>query len=461
MGTMVFMVVTAIAEIGAFLPVHGGSMSYYGYRYVSRSLGFALGYLYWYSLGILVPNEITAAALVIDYWSPNVHVAVWITIFLVVIVLLNVMPVGVYGESEFYFAGIKVIALLGLLILAVVLFFGGGPGPRLGFHYWKVPRAANTYIVEGHAGRFVALLQTIVLSAFAFIFAPELIIMTCGEVQSPRQNIPRASRRYFWRLIFFYVFGALAIGILCPSDLDDLTNGGYGAGRSPFVLGIRLAGIEVLPSIINAVILTSAWSSGNSFLYMSSRALYSLAISGSAPSIFKTCNRYGLPYVAVCTSALFSGLAYLSVGSSSSVVFNWLVSFTNTSGFISWTCCCIIYFRFLKATTVQGVERPYKSIMQPWGACVGIVGFVFLLLINGFQVFFPQKWTVAGFFTSYIGIPAFLILYFGHRIAYRNDPWMWAPHDVDLVTGLEETLAAEKPIRKRTGIMRVLCVLWE
>ena len=461
-GFLVFLAVTAVAEIGAYLPVHGGTMSYYGFRYVSRSLGFALGYLYWYSLGILVPNEVTAAALVINYWPNDVHVGVWITIFLVVIVILNVMPVKFYGETEFWFAGIKIITLIGLLILSFILFWGGGPDrQRLGFHYWKTPGAANTYLVEGHAGRFVALLQTIVLSAFAFLFAPELIVTTAGEVESPRKNIPRAARRFFYRLVIFYVFGALAIGVICPSDNSALTSGGYGAGSSPFVQGIRVAGIEALPSIINAVILTSAWSSGNSYLYMSSRSLYSLAVAGNAPRIFKRCNRYGLPYMAVIASSLFSALAYLSVANNSAVVFNWLVSLTNTSGFISWTCCCIIHFRFRRATDVQGVERPYESKLQPWGARVAIFGFGFLILINGFSNFVADKWTIAGFFTSYIGIPAFLVLYFGHRLVFRKDPWTWAPENIDLHTGLEETLAAEKPLKKHTGVMRYVCCLWE
>jgi amino acid transporter len=192
---------------------------------------------------------------------------------------------------------------------------------------------------------------------------------------------------------------------------------------------------------------------------MSSRSLYSLAVSGNAPSIFKSCNRYGLPYVALAASSCFTALAYLSVGSSSGVVFNWFVNFTNTSGFISWTCCCIIYFRFRKATDTQGVDRPYKSHLQPWGAYIGIVGFVFLILINGFTVFFPSKFTVSGLFTAYIGVPAFLILYFGHRIVYRRDPWAWKPEDVDLHTGMDEVAAAERPPKVRRGWKKIMILV--
>ncbi|KAL2014221.1 hypothetical protein VTN00DRAFT_1746 [Thermoascus crustaceus] len=450
---LVFFIVTAISEVAAYLPAHGGSMSYYGYRYVSSSLGFATGYLYWYSLGILVPYEITAASLVIQYWDPEGHIsiAVWITVMLVVIVGLNFLPVKFYGESEFWFAGLKVILLIGLLMLSFILFWGGGPNrQRLGFHYWKSPYpAGKASLVDGDAGRSVALLRCVILSAFAFMFAPELIVIGGGEMESPRRNIPRASRRFFYRLVFFYILGTLAITVICPSDNKALTNGGAGAGSSPFVIGIKNAGIPVLDHIVNAVILTSAWSSGNSFLYMSSRSLYSLAVSNNAPSIFKACNRWGLPYMAVGVSSLFSGLAYLSLGTSSSIVFNWFVNLTNTAGFISWTCCAIIYFRFRKATKVQGVEQPYRSHLQPWGAYIAMTGSMFLVLANGFTVFFPSEWSVSNFFTAYIGIPAFVVLYVVHRIVFRHEPWMWPPETVDLQTGLEEVLAAEKPERVR------------
>ncbi|EEA25743.1 hypothetical protein TMatcc_006025 [Talaromyces marneffei ATCC 18224] len=461
-SVLVYSLVTAIAEIGAYMPVHGGTMSYHGFRYVSRSLGFAMGYLYWYSIGILVPYEITAASLVITYWNPDVNVAVWITIMMVVIVALNFLPVRFYGESEFWFASIKILTLMGLLMLSFILFWGGGPNrERLGFHYWKDPGSFNAYIIDGGAGRFVGFLRCVVSSAIAFIFAPELIIISGGEMESPRRNVPRAARRYIYRLVFFYLFAVLAIGVICPSNDSRLTNGGAGAGSSPFVVGIKNAGIPVLDSIVNAAVLTSAWSSGNAFLYMSSRSLYGLAMSGNAPNVMKTCNRWGVPWVAVACSSLFSLLAYLSVGTSSSVVFNWFVNFTNTSGFISWICCCIVYFRFRKAAECQSVERPYQSRIQPYGAYIAIVGCVFLTLINGFTVFFPSNWSVSNFFTAYIGIPAFLVLYFGHRAVFWKDPWAWRPEQVDLHTGLDEIVAAERPSRVRDTWWKKLMVVIE
>ncbi|KAF2710369.1 hypothetical protein K504DRAFT_430834 [Pleomassaria siparia CBS 279.74] len=465
MSFLIFCVVSGIVEVAAYLPTSGSSMNLFGFRYVSRSMGFALGWLYFYSLGILVPYEITAAGLVIDYWSAPVNIAVWISIMIVVIVGLNILPVKFYGETEFWFAGTKVIMMVGLIMVSFILFWGGGPShDRLGFRYWKDPGPVNTYLKGGDTGRFLALLSTLVLSAFPFTFAPELLVATGGEMRSPRRNLPVAARRYIYRLVIFYIGCVLSISVICPSNDKAITSGGAGAGSSAFVVGLRNAGIPVLDSIINAGIIISAWSSGNSFLYLSSRSLYSLALSGNAPSIFKTCSKSGVPYYAVAASSLFCLLAYLNVGSSSAVVFNWFVNLTNTSGFISWICCGIIYLRFRKACDVQNItDLPYRSKLQPWGSYCAIVGFTFLCLVNGFDVFFPQKWNLSSFFTAYVGIPIFLVIYGGHRIYSWADPWAYRPEDVDMHTGMAEVLAEETPPKDLSGKVwwKKIAMIWQ
>ena len=215
-----------------------------------------------------------------------------------------------------------------------------------------------------------------VLSAFPFAFAPELLVVTGGEMKNPRRNLPKAAKRYFYRLVFFYIGSVLAIGIICPFNDARLTDGGVGAKSSAFVVGIADAGINGLGSLINAIIITSAWSSANSFLYMFSRSLYSLAVAGNAPAMFAKCNKKGVPYMAVIAALLFSPLAYLNCANSGSVVFSWFVNLTNTSGFISWICCCIAYVRFRKAYLVQHLAKdqiPYHSFLQPVGAWIAIV----------------------------------------------------------------------------------------
>lgn len=282
-------------------------------------------------------------------------------------------------------------------------------------------------------------------------------------MQSPRRNLPIAARRYIYRLFFFYIGSVLAIGVICPSNNSLITSGGAGAGASPFVAGIKNASIPVLDSIINAGIIISAWSSGNSFLYLSSRSLYGLALSGNAPSIFKTCSKSGVPYWAVTASSLFCALAYLNVASSSAVVFNWFVNLTNTSGFISWVCCGIIFLRFRTACEAQGItDLPYRSPVGRWGAWTTIVGFTFLCLINGFDVFFPEKWNVSSFFTAYVGIPMFFVFYLGHRVWARHDRWAYPPMEVDMQIGMEQVLAEEAPPRVVNGPWwKKVTLIWE
>ncbi|KAJ6062008.1 uncharacterized protein N7446_006128 [Penicillium canescens] len=363
---LVYGMITATAEMSSYLPVTGCSMAYYGSRFVSQSLGFAMGWLYWYSFGILIAYEITAASLVIDYWPNSVPIGVWITIMLIVIVGLNFCPVRYYAETEFWFASLKVFMIIGLLLLSFILFWGGGPDrQRLGFHYWKDPGAAKEYLVGGSGGFFCAYLYVTTFSVFAFNFAPELLVITAGEMQDPQGNLPRAAKRYFYRLIIFYIGGggSLAVGVICSSNASGLTNG-TGSAASPWVIAIKNAGIHGLDSVVNAVIITSAWSSGNSYLYMSSRVLYSLAISKNAPGIFTRCNRWGVPYVAVSACSIFALLAYLNLSNNTSEVFNWLINLTNTAGFTSWVCCSIIFIRFRAACKAKASPLPAYLILR-------------------------------------------------------------------------------------------------
>ncbi|KAI3394236.1 hypothetical protein diail_3011 [Diaporthe ilicicola] len=464
MSLLVYGIITATTEFSSYLPVRGSSVSYFGSRYVSSSLGFALGWMYWYIFAITVPAEITATSLVIQYWNPPVNVAVWITISMVVIIAINCFPVKVYGEAEFWFASIKVFGLIALLITALVIVCGGGPnGQALGFRSWHEPGPVKEYLVGGGSGKLCAFIGTLVFSVFAFAFAPELIVVTGGEMQSPRRNLPSAGRRYIYRLIFFYVLGSFFVGLIISSDNARLLGGGKGAGSSPWAIAVSEVGITVYPDIINAVILTSAWSAGNSYLYLSSRALYGMALVGTAPRLFTKCTKSGIPYYALAASASVSLLAYLNVASTGAVVFNWLVNLINSGAFQSWISVCIIYLRFRKGTEVQGItDLPYRSRFQPYLAWICGIIFFILMMLNGFKVFVGNNWNTSSFLTAYIGIPIFLGLYFGHRFTVaRAEPWFIDAKDMDFMTGMDQVLAAERPKTtisgsKIKGLSRIL-----
>ncbi|KAL2673542.1 hypothetical protein Neosp_011984 [[Neocosmospora] mangrovei] len=440
MALMVSGIVTAITEVGCFAPHPGNSMNNLTSRFLSPSLGFALGWLYVYSFGMIVAYEFSAMVIIIDYWPNDIHPAIWVVVGFIVFMAINLLPVGMYGETEFWFALIKILMATGLLLLALILMLGGGPtGEQLGYRYWNDPGAVNAYLVPGAGGRATAFLYCWVFSGFSFYFAPEQLILASGEMINPRKNLPTAARRFFLRLVFFYVFGAAAVGSICPSNAPGLTSGAGNANASPWVIAIQTAQIEILPSIINAGILTAAMSAGVAYLFMASRSLFALSLLGQAPKFLSKCNRLGVPYMAlVCVSSL-GLLGFLVINTKAGQVFNWFISITNTAGYTSWIVCCVLYLRFRKATELQGVAVPYRSFLQPYASWVCLVVFSFLLLANGFTNFYPGNFSVSGFITTYIGIPLFLILWLGHKIiAGRNDPWLFSIGEIDLVTGVRD-----------------------
>ena len=177
-----------------YLPLKGASIPYFVSRFVEPSLAFADGWNYWYAYAILIAAEATAGAIVLQYWTTAVPVGVWIAIILIVILLLNIIAVGFFGEAEFWFASIKLITIIGLIIVSIVIFFGGGPAEdRLGFRYWKDEKgwgAFNPYLVSGSTGNFLAYWTAFVKAGFAFITSPELIALASGETMAPRRNSP-------------------------------------------------------------------------------------------------------------------------------------------------------------------------------------------------------------------------------------------------------------------------------
>ncbi|KAL1964773.1 hypothetical protein VTN77DRAFT_6640 [Rasamsonia byssochlamydoides] len=444
MSSVVWAIMNVLGEMTTYLPVKGVSVPYLVNRFTEPSLGFAVGYNYWYSFSMLIASEVTAASLVIEYWTTEVPVAVWITIILAVILFLNIVAVSFFGEAEFWFASIKIIAIIGLIIVGVVLFFGGGPNhDRLGFRYWKDPGAFKPYLVHGDTGRFLAFWTAFIKSGFSFIFSPELITTAAGEATAPRRNIPKATKRFIYRLMAFYILGTLVIGVTVayndPNLLSGVQNGSSNAGASPFVIGIQNAGIKGLNHVINAAILTSAWSSGNSWLYAGSRTLYSLACAGQAPKIFAVCNRKGIPYVAVLCTFAIGCLSYLNVSSSGSNVFYWFTNITTVGGFISWIVLLIAYLRFRGAMKFNGMmdRLPFKTPLQPYATYYALLLVSLLTLTNGYAVFFPGNFTASGFLVSYIVFAIFLALYLGHKLWFRT-PWMMKLSDIDVVSGVDE-----------------------
>jgi len=414
-GLMVFAMMMSLGEMSTWLPLPG-AIPQFATRYVEPAAGFAVGWNTWYSNSITICAEVSAAATVIQYWQGARHInpAAWIALVLVLILFLNIFAVSIYGEAEFIFASIKILTILGLLLLALIIDLGGVPGQkRLGFHYWKHPGPMNTYIATGATGRFLGFWAVMVNAAFAY-GGVETVAVAAGEAENPRHNIPKAVRRVFWRILFFLRHWCSRIGVLVPYNdanlLSAIKASAAGAARSPWVIAINRAGIPVLPSIINAVILTSATSSGNAFLYSGSRFLFGLAQVKQAPRIFLKCSKAGVPYWCVLLTWSIGLLTFMSVSSGSSQVFAWFQNLTTISILFTWAMICLSYVRFWHALKAQGIARadlPMRVRLNDNSPLLGYVAgifFVVVIFFNGFDVF-HGGFDYQGFITDYIGVP--------------------------------------------------------
>jgi yeast amino acid transporter len=298
-----------------------------------------------------------------------------------------------------------------------------------------------------------------VRAGFAFITSPELIALAAGETIAPRRNIPKAARRFVWRLAIFYGFGSFIIGVIVPSDDPRLLSPDSNATASPFVIGITRAGIGGLNHAINAAILTSAWSAGNAFLFSGSRVLYGMAVTGDAPRIFGITNKYGVPWVAVLATWSIGLLAFLNVSNTGAQVFTWFSNISTISGFIAWIVVMITYIRFRKALVHNNVldTLPFKTPFQPYFVWF-ILGLVIVLtLTNGFQVFFPDNWSVSSFLAAYITLPIFLVLYLGHKAWFRTS-WMIRVEHIDVWSGkreMDEVCALDVDPVPKNGLQRM------
>ncbi|KAI6023838.1 hypothetical protein PISMIDRAFT_678796 [Pisolithus microcarpus 441] len=447
-GTVAYSSLCSIGEMTCHAPI-SGTFPHFAARWVDPALGFAVGWNYYYTNLMTVPVEITGAQLLITYWDSNPHhVAIYTTIISCLVILINVFGVRWFGEAEFVFALIKLSLITGLILVGLVIDLGGAPNhQRLGFQYWKNPGVfAGAGLEPNHIGldRFLGILSVLVQAAFSFQ-GMELVAVAASETENPRRNIAKAVRRVFYRICIFYILGVFITGLIVPYNDPDLLQSTGNAAQSPYVIAMTLAGIKILPSIINAGVLTSAFSASNSFLFCSSRILYGLSLRGQAPYIFARCTSSGLPIVAIGFTGMFAFLSLMNVSSGSETVFNWLVNLTTVGGFFTWGSIDLTYLFFYKGLKAQGIDRKqrlhYWNPLQPGLAIWGVTWCSIFILINGFEVFW--SFNASGFLTAYINIPIFFGLYLFWKITRHTK--VWKPEEMDFVTGIPTTEETESP----------------
>jgi len=430
-GFMLYNVSMALGEISVVYPI-SGSFATLSSRFLDPAWGFAMGWNYALGWLTLIPLELTAAGLVIEYWTNSINVAVWITVLLIIILLINFFGVRGYGEIEFILSAIKVIAVLVFIILGIILIFGGGPNHRyLGVKYWREPGS--------FANGFKGLCSVFVTAGFAFA-GTELVGLAAAETTHPEEAIPRATKQVFWRVTLFYIVSLAIIGCLVPYTSSRLLNGSnsYDASAAPFVIAIEEAGIRVLPSIFNAVILCSVLSVGNSSVYGASRTLCALAECGQAPKILTYIDRKGRPLSSIALSMLVGLIAYINCAHVGAQVFNWLLAISALSSFFTWASICACHIVFRSAWKAQGHSLDELPFVAPFGVVGSYIGFALnmLCLIAQFYIaLFPVGGSpnAEAFFQAYLATPVIIICYIGWKL-WKKTPFM-KPLTIDLDTG--------------------------
>ncbi|QDS71934.1 hypothetical protein FKW77_000716 [Venturia effusa] len=441
-STVIWAVNECFAEMVCYLPVQSPFIRLAGH-WVDDALSFAMGWNFFLNMALLIPFEIVAFNIMLTFWTDKIPVEAVIVVVIAAYSFLNLITVRYFGLSEAFFSTFKVVLIFMLFFFTFLTMVGANPiHDRYGFRYWKEPGAFVEHLVPGSTGKFLGIISSVVQASFT-ICGPEYISMVAGEAKRPRKVLPSAFRSFPFRLLFFFVGGALAISIVIPYDDPTLaailggtaTGAGTGAA-SPYIIAMQRLKISGLPHLVNTLILTSVFSSGNGLTYAATRSLYGMATEDRAPKIFTKTTKNGIPWVAALGALSFSLLSFLQVSNSSASVLTWLVYLITACQLLNYLGTCITYLHFRRACDVQGVSRDafaFKARLQPYATCYAISGLVLFLLLLGYDLFFPGGWSLLYFFLDYSMLAAFPIAIILWKVVKKTK--YVRPEDADLTLG--------------------------
>ncbi|MTG97435.1 amino acid permease [Myroides sp. BIT-d1] len=420
-GLMVYFLMTSLGEMATYLPV-SGSFSTYAARYVDPSLGFALGWNYWFNWVITVAVDVSIAAIVISYWAPMTFIPTWgwSLIFFSIIVLLNMLSVKAYGESEYWFSFVKVVTVIIFLIVGLLTIFGIMGGEYIGFKNFTLGEAP--LLGDGFSGRFLSILGVFLIAGFSFQ-GTELIGITAGESEDPEKNIPKAIKQVFWRILIFYILAIFVIGLIIPYTSPQLLGADVSEiAKSPFTLVFEKAHWTFAAALMNAVILTSILSAGNSGMYASTRMLYAMGKDGMAHKSFQGTNKHGVPILALGATALVVLLIFLVQANFDKAV-DYVLAASGLTGFIAWLGIALSHYRFRRAYVKQGKDinnLVYKAKWFPFGPILAVILCILVIIGQDSKLIFEGVFDLEGIIITYMGIPFFLFFYLYHKLKYKT-----------------------------------------
>ncbi|KAF2876426.1 amino-acid permease inda1 [Massariosphaeria phaeospora] len=436
---MIFNVVYALGELAVMYPVSGGFYTY-SVRFIDPAWGFAMGWNYCFQWAIVLPLELVVAGMTVEYWKVGQSVAVWITVFWVFIILINVFGTLGYAEEEFWSSCLKLAATIIFMIIALVCVLGGGPsegryGEYFGARLWYNPGAFRN--------GFKGFCSVFVTAAFSFS-GTELVGLAAAETKNPLKSLPSAIKQVFWRITLFYILGLTFVGLLIDSTDKNLAGNGsrIDVAASPFVLVGKYAALPGFDHFMNIVIMVSVVSIGVSGVYGGSRTLTALAEQGYAPKIFAYIDKSGRPLFSVIAILSGGALGYMNLASTGVVVFDWFVALSGLAALFTWGSICLAHIRFRKAWAYHGHtldEIPFKAVGGTAGSWLGLAIVAIVLIAQFYTAVSPigkRLGTAETFFQNYLAL--FVVaLFWLVGYLWKREGWLSiAQMDVD--TGRRE-----------------------
>ncbi|KAB7898362.1 amino acid permease [Rouxiella sp. S1S-2] len=364
-GVIAFLIMRQLGEMVVEEPV-AGSFSHFAYKYWGNFAGFASGWNYWVLYVLVAMAELTAVGIYVQYWWPEIPTWVSALVFFVLINAINLTNVKIYGEMEFWFSIIKVVAIVGMIVFGAWLLASGHGGPEATVtNLW----AQGGFFPHGISGLVMAM--AVIMFSFGGL---ELVGITAAEAANPETSIPKATNQVIYRILIFYI-GSLAI-LLSLYPWTKVVEGG-----SPFVLIFHALDSNLVATLLNVVVLTAALSVYNSCVYSNSRMLFGLAKQGNGPKALLKVDRRGVPYVAIGISALATALCVLINYLMPGKAFGLLMALVVSALVINWAMISLAHLKFRQAKNREGITPKFKALLYPFGNYLCLVFLAAILVI--------------------------------------------------------------------------------
>ena len=364
-GFIAFLIMRQLGEMVVEEPV-AGSFSHFAYKYWGNFAGFASGWNYWVLYVLVAMAELTAVGKYVQFWWPDFPTWASAALFFVMINAINLTNVKVFGEMEFWFAIIKVVAVIGMILFGGWLLFSGHAGPQATVrNLWE----QGGFFPHGIGG--LVTVMAIIMFSFGGL---ELVGITAAEADNPEVSIPKATNQVLWRILIFYI-GSLAV-LLSLMPWTRVTS-----EVSPFVFIFHELGDAMVANALNVVILTAALSVYNSCVYCNSRMLFGLAQQGNAPKALLKVDRRGVPVLTILVSAVATALCVLINYLMPGEAFGLLMSLVVSALVINWAMISLAHLKFRRKKDQQGVTTRFKALLYPAGNWICLIFLAAILVL--------------------------------------------------------------------------------